>query len=261
MGHLNELQEKYGEKGLSIVAVAKQAKADVQKYVDELGAKFPTVCESSDSMANYGANSYPSAFLIGANGRILWAGHPASLPDSSIQSALEGARLLPALPESLSSHQKNLEKLKYGAALSKVAGDLEKGRVAEEDKPAAEALRDWLTWYAQSAMEGAAADVEKGECYRAALAYDDLEETFKGHDFSKQAKDALKALESDKDKALEIKAGKMWAEIRREIAGEQRPDKVLDALKPLLSKKYAETKAGLEAAAMADEAQKRAGGE
>jgi hypothetical protein len=259
VGHLNELNAKFAEKGFTALGIAKQDRATVEKFVQELSATYPIVVESSDSMRNYGCSSYPSGFLVGSDGRVVWEGHPASLTDAVVEEALGKARLMPAFTKGLSSHQKSMEKLQYGAVLSKIASEIEKGKLADEDKAAAEALRDWLTWYATSAVEGVEDRIRKGDVYAAWLALADLEDIYKGHEVAKQAKDRIKALEGDKQQALEIKAGKTWAGIREELGDERRPDKVLEALQPLLSKKYAETKAGREAQQMAADCEKLVG--
>jgi hypothetical protein len=246
------MSEKYAEKGLTVVAISKQAKADVEKYVEDLEAKHPVVCESSDSMRAYGCSSYPSCFLVGSNGRILWSGHPADFKDELVESTLEKTKLLPTLPKGLSAHAKSLEKLKYGAVLAKVESDLKAARfTAEEDKTAATALQEWLSWYATSTLESADALVGKGEVYRAYVALSDVEEAFKGHPLSAQAKASIGKLKGDSAHALEIKAGQMLDAVRKELGGERDREKVAEALKPLLAKKYAATKAGKAAADLA----------
>jgi len=247
------MAEKYAEKGLTVVAITRQGKDAVQPFVDEHGATHPIVCESSDSMQAYGCSSYPSSFLVGSNGRIVWTGHPVDFKDDLVASMLEKAKLMPTLTKGLSAHAKSLEKVKYGAVLAKVDADLKGARfAAEEDKTAATALQEWLTWYATSALEGADALVGKGDAYRAYLELSDLEEAFKGHAFSAQAKTAVGKLKADSGHALEIKAGQMLAGIRKELGDERDREKIAEALKPLLAKKYAGTKAGKEAADLAE---------
>jgi hypothetical protein len=246
------MSEKYAEKGLTVLAIAKQPKADVEKFVEELEAKHPVVCESGDSMRAYGCNSYPSCFLVGSNGRILWTGHPGDFKDDLVESTLAKTKLLPTLTKTLSVHAKSIERLKYGAVLTKVEADLKAARfVAEEDKTAATALQEWLSWYGTSAIEGAADLVGKGDPYRAYVTLSDTEELFKGHALSAQAKAAMGKLKADSAHALEIKAGQMLEELKKELGDERDREKIGETLKPLLGKKYAETKAGREAADLA----------
>jgi peroxiredoxin len=252
VGHLNELQEKYGPKGFTIVGVSKEPGSSLEKFVAELGAKYPIVAESTDSMRAYGRNSFPSAFLIGPDGRVLWDGHPASLPDATIEEHLERVRVLPAFPDSLKWIGSQFEKHKYGAALAKVEDLIVRGNIGADDLPIAEAIRDWFTWYATSAFDGATRDVGEGRFYEASLAYASIEELYKGHALATQAKSALKDLLADPARREEIKAGERLAKILAEIrAGNPDPEDTLKLLKPLLARKYAETRAGRQAAEMA----------
>lgn len=251
MVHLNELHEKYGEQGLTVVAVSKQDASTVQKFVDEFGAVYPTVCEKSDSMRSYGRNSYPSAFLINTNGRILWVGNPGSLSDGTIDEAFENTKILPDWPSTLKSVKKAFLKDKYADALAKVSKEIEKGKLEGEDATAAEGIQAWLDWYGSSALEGARKEAEEGKVYEAASTYEHVAAVFKKHDFAKEADAAMKELLSDKDRKLEYKAGEKLAKIMEEIK-ELKPKKALLKIKPLLGKKYRETAAGKKAAKVAE---------
>jgi hypothetical protein len=246
------MHEKYGEKGLTVLAISKQPKSDVEKFVEELEAKHPVVAESSDSMRAFGARSYPSSYLVGANGRVLWTGHPGNFSDALVEETLAKTRLLPALPKALAAHAKSLEKGKYGAVLAKVESEVKSGRhVAEEDRAAAVALEEWLRWYATSNLEAAEAQA-KTDAHGAWVALGDLEGLYKGHALGAQAKTAAAKLKADPATGLEIKAGEMLVSIRKDLGDEDDLEKVAAALKPLLSKKYAETRAGRVAAALAE---------
>ena len=251
MVHLNELHEKYGEQGLSVVAVSKQDRSTVQDFVDEFQAVYPTVCEKSDSMRAYGRTSYPSAVLIDTNGRVLWVGNPGGLGDGTIDEAFENTKILPAWPDALKAVKKSFIKDKYADALSKVSKELERGKLEGDDVAAAEGIRDWLDWYGSSALEGAKKEAEEGKIYEAAVTYEHVAEVFKKHDYAKQADAAKKELLSDKDRKLEFKAGEKLAKIMEEIK-ELKPKKALLKLKPLLGKKYRETAAGKKAAQVAE---------
>ena len=158
---------------------------------------------------------------------------------------------LPEVPEKLSGIPKLLEKMKFGQALKKVESALP--RLEGEDQEAGEKVRDWIAGVASKGMEKAEALVGDGKVYKGFLEYGVIEQRFKGHDISKEAKAAAKALEKDKAQGLEIKASKKWEKIKQEMAEERKPEDKLKLLKPLLSKKYAETLAGREAAKIAED--------
>lgn len=251
MVHLNEVHEKYAEKGLTVLAVSKQDHSSVEKFIEEFQPKYPTVCEKSDSMRAYARTSYPSAFLINSNGRILWLGHPGNLTDGTIDEALENTKILPAWPDALDGVKKVFLKDKYADALSKAQKDIERGRLEEADAEAATGIVAWLEWYGSSALEGAAADAEAGKVYEAGCTYEHVADLYRHHELGEKAEAALKELLADKDRKLEYKAGEKLAKILEEIK-ELKPKKALLKLKPMLSKKYRETAAGKKAAAVAE---------
>jgi hypothetical protein len=258
VGHLNELQAEYREQGLAIVCVSKQAPSAIETFIEELQPEYPIVAEASDSMRAYGRSSYPSAFLIGPDGRVVWDGHPASLDNGTIETALESVRVLPAFPDVLGRAARYFEDLKYGKALKAVEAELARERLEGDDLSAAEAIRDWFHWYAASNLEDAARQMEEGAFYEASLTYERIEDLFDGHDFETQAKDALKDLLDDADRKREVKAGERLARILAAIAEEDAdPEEALRMLRPVLGRKYEDTRAGREAAAMAEELRAR----
>lgn len=256
MVHLNEIHDKYGEKGLTVLAVSRQDRATVERFIEEFEARYPTVVEKTNSMRAYGRTSVPSAFLINSNGRILWLGHPGNLQDTTIDEAIENTKILPAWPNALKAAKKSFLKDKYAEALSKVAKELGNDRLGEEDTAAAEGIRDWLTWYGESTLEGAKKDSEASHYYEASATYEHLVALYKKHETATKAGAALKELLSDSDRKREVKAGKKLAKILEAIK-DLKPKKALKKLKPMLSKRYEETAAGKKAAQIAEQLEQK----
>jgi osmotically-inducible protein OsmY len=165
-------------------------------------------------------------------------------------------KALPAIPDALSGVEKNLDKRKFGKALSDVEHKLP--RLEGDELAAGEKIRDWIKERATSRMEKAASYVEDGKIYKGFLLYQQVEDDFKGNDLSKEAKEAARALEKDKEKALEIKASEKLDAIKKDMAGERDAEDKLKCLKPLLSRKYEDTMAGKEAAELAKELEEKA---
>lgn len=238
----------------------------VDPFVEQLGATYPILCEGNANA--YSTGGVPSAYLISADGKVVWQGHPASLGDSDIEQHLKDvskehrtsswafmlSKQLPPIPDKLSSVRKALEDMKFGAALKTVDSTLAK--LEGEEKSAAEALREWIAKSATTGMEKAAGLLRDNQAYKAQLAYEEVASRYKGHDFAKQADEAVKAMKKDKAIALELKAGEMLDKAKKELRGESKPEDQLECLKALLSKKYEETQAGKEAAALAAEIEK-----
>lgn len=258
MVHLDKLQDEMSSKGLAVVAVTTHDRSMVDKFLEETHAKHPIVIEKTDSMRAYGCHSFPSGFLIGTNGRILWKGHPGNLQDATLEETLSKAHILPDFPKALSSAQHALERDKFAEARKKTALALEHGKLEGADKEAGQKIVAWLDWYADSTLESAGKDASAGNVYAAYEAYKQVEDYYKGADASAKAKSLAKDLESDKEHRLEIKAGKRLARIKADLGG-MTPKKAIKALKPLTGRKYAETKAGKEAADLVAEYEKAAG--
>lgn len=249
MVHLDKLHAEMSDKGLSILAITKQDRAAVDKFVEETGAKHPIVLESSDSMSNYGCNSYPSSFLIGPDGRILWTGHPGNLQDSVIEEALQQAQILPEFPKALASARKQFDKEKFADAQTAVLKAIEGGKLEEADAAVATKIDTWLTWYAESTVTEAGKSAEAGDFYEAWVAYEDISKGYKGSAIGKRAASLAAELLSDGEKKDEIKAGDRFAKIRAEIRG-MSSKKTLKALAPMTGKSYRDTRAGKAAAAL-----------
>lgn len=238
----------------------------VTPFVEELGAKYPILCKAQSG--SYSTGGVPSAYLVGANGAVLWQGHPAGLKDSDIEEHLKNVdkshrvstwaftleKQLPPMPEKLSGVTGMLVKLDFGAALKKVEGAL--ATMEGDDKTQAEAVRDWIAKSGADRMEKAAGLARDGWVYKSALAYEEVEGLFKGHNLAKEAKDAGKALKAGKDTKEEFKASEKLEKIKKDMREEGKAEDKLACLKPLLAKKYAETRAGKEAAELAAQLEK-----
>ncbi|MEN9362337.1 MAG: hypothetical protein RL095_3872 [Verrucomicrobiota bacterium] len=100
--HLNELHEKYKDKGLVVIGqnVREKDPSHVQDVVAKERNKMSYHVALDDvSKSNRGAmfetwmlaagkSGIPSTFLVGKDGRIAWIGHPMGLAESIIEEAL-----------------------------------------------------------------------------------------------------------------------------------------------------------------------------
>ena len=71
---MNEMQQKYGSKGLAIVAVnVDKKRADADKFLAQFPATFPIVFdEAGTSPAAFGVKGMPSSYLIDARGNVVF---------------------------------------------------------------------------------------------------------------------------------------------------------------------------------------------
>jgi thioredoxin-like negative regulator of GroEL len=86
------LQQKYGAKGLSVLAITSEGKSDTERWVESKGAKYAYAYDKSGALSRYfGVSGIPAAALVNAQGIVVWRGHPGSLPMDTLQQALKGA--------------------------------------------------------------------------------------------------------------------------------------------------------------------------
>lgn len=71
---MNELQSRFGAKGLQVVGVNVDARStDAEKFLAETPARFSVAYDpAGDTPRHYGIKGMPSSLLIGPDGKVLW---------------------------------------------------------------------------------------------------------------------------------------------------------------------------------------------
>lgn len=241
MGHLNQLWDKYKDKGVVLIAVTNEGRKLVDAFVAKNGATYPIVVESGDSGETYDIGGYPTQFVIGPDGRI--AGKDFN--EGLIDSLLPKQRIAPKLPEKFAAVSKLLEKRSYAEARKALEAGIA-GRVTEDEKKAAEDSIQWIDAAGPAALESAAADEKAGNFGDAAEAYEDTAADFAGLDAATKAAEALKALLADPAKKKEVDGSRALAKAREE-ARDMTPKKAIPLFKSVASK-FKDTKAAQKAA-------------
>jgi hypothetical protein len=242
--------EKYKDKGVVLLAVTNEPRGLVDAFVAKNGAKYPIVIESGDSLANFDGSAFPSAFVIGPDGKI--AGNV--FDDGLIDSLLPKQRIAPKLPDKLASVAKLFEKSKYAdarKALETYAG----GKVSVEEMTTANAVIKWIDDCGASSLASAAADEAGGNFGSAAETYEETAADFAGLDGAVKATDALKAMLADATKKKEVDGWKALVKAKAE-AREISPKKAIALFKSVATK-WKDTKGGQKAAAILAEMEKK----
>jgi thiol-disulfide isomerase/thioredoxin len=88
--HLNEMQEKYGPRGLRVIGFTHQSKRGVEWFMEARQQPIHyAVGAGSDLKVEYGVKSVPYAFVVGRDGTLLWHGSPSTgVLDSVVVTAL-----------------------------------------------------------------------------------------------------------------------------------------------------------------------------
>lgn len=81
---------KYADKGLVVVAPSLDAEAKVKTFKEKhkVGDEVAYVSDALASAKAYGVEGYPTAFVVGKDGKVLFRGHPMS---QDFEKALEAA--------------------------------------------------------------------------------------------------------------------------------------------------------------------------
>jgi hypothetical protein len=79
--HLVRWEEQYGKQGLTIVEVSGGELSTLEtsrKYFGTQELNHPVLWDKGNqNHKNYGITSWPTAYLIGADGKVFWEGNPA----------------------------------------------------------------------------------------------------------------------------------------------------------------------------------------
>ena len=88
MPKLKKLAETYAAKGLTIVAPSLDAEEKVKAFFEKHQLNFAVVAGADKSSEDYGVKYYPTMFLVGKDGKVIWKGHH---PDDEFQKKLDAA--------------------------------------------------------------------------------------------------------------------------------------------------------------------------
>jgi len=124
--HLNELHNKYKNKGLIVVGQDcwERDEALVAPFIEKMGEKMTYRVALDDKaggqkgrmaetwMEAAGRDGIPSAFLVDTKGRIAWIGHPMQLKEEVIEQVLDGKFNVEKAAADYDAEQKTQEKFK-----------------------------------------------------------------------------------------------------------------------------------------------------
>jgi hypothetical protein len=95
---LVQWERTYGPQGLTIVYVANGRKVTPDRVLEVMradGATFPVVHDPAATTTEaYGVRAFPTAYVVGRDGNVVWQGIPhydPSVPERAIREALEAA--------------------------------------------------------------------------------------------------------------------------------------------------------------------------
>ena len=93
--HLVKWHEQYAADGLAVVEINNgqmDSLEALQEHASEEGILFPLLHDAGGQVSGrFGVRAYPTAYLIGRDGSVIWEGHPgqAAIHEAAIQQALQ----------------------------------------------------------------------------------------------------------------------------------------------------------------------------
>jgi peroxiredoxin len=72
---LKALAAKYSAQGLVVVGASLDAEPKVKQFKQVHGIGYALLASAGKSAEAYGVQAYPTMFLVGKDGKILWKGH------------------------------------------------------------------------------------------------------------------------------------------------------------------------------------------
>jgi hypothetical protein len=264
VGHLNELQRKFFDKGLRIIAITAESMGTVESKMKSPAPEFwigsdPGRTTQSQYKAGKGGG-IPHSYLIDATGNVVGDMHPAGLKEQQIEALLKDA-FDPSLQRDLHGSLKSLVKLygkgQYGKAWAGAA------RFLEDEDRAVKADAAFLREVAEACAAFRRKLVESGVKNKDYLTvYDDLADitkTFAGMEVATWAAATKKKLDADPEVAQELKA---WKALRKAQGKERKAEGKAKKLGPARTayKRLVKKFPGTAAAKRAEEALRRIGG-
>jgi len=209
--HLNELHEKYGSKGLIVMAASKEAAGTIAPWLEAQEVQYPVFVDDGGGTASaYGVRGIPHCALIGPDGKVAYKGHPSSVNDQMLEPVLAKCvlRFGYEFPDEFKKVQAQCEKRDFAGALKSLDG------LTEANPEFAQKVRDDIAGYAADARKNAETDAAAGDYLSAMDALAEVAKQFKGTPAGQELDDLLKEWKKDPEVKKELAAGKMMMQAK-----------------------------------------------
>jgi hypothetical protein len=254
--HMNELQEKYGGKGLQILGLYSQAHPleEVRKLVADRSIKYPQAYWWHDDDNLYNNLRLPMCWLVGADGRIKFIGKDgydkvleeelakvkyAGLGDLKIVAGLERAANAYAAMD-------------YMQALKLARAESEKEGASEAAQKCADALIQRVEERFKELRRRAENAEIEGDWRLAIATWEVISRRFESHDDAADVPAHLKRLKEDKKLPREIEAHEAYQVLTRTLTYKRAGLKECIAEYDKLAEKHAKTEVSRRAAELAE---------
>ncbi len=189
---INGIHDKYGPKGLTVLAFGEQERKVVEPWIAEKGVKFSWALIDTPTAEQFKRDwpypGQPWSFLMDANGKDVWQGNPRNMQNPSafkpgtLEPLLAAATAPPLLPKSLEAQQKLLDDGVWAAAKSSLLEAAAGGKLDKADAGWAKGVADWIEQRRAAYASDADALVKQGAFWDAWDMMNDFPRRFEGMD-------------------------------------------------------------------------------
>lgn len=243
--HVNEIQQAWGPKGLSVIGVTDESPELTEPWIAEHKAEYAYAYDKGGALQrHFGIDSIPRAVIVDASGTVLFNGHPSAVDDVLLAKAVAGALPKPMWEWSGAAKgvRSALVKRAYKSALEQAAK-----LSADDDGPAILAAVQAVVAGKAEQMKGAFA---RGDFLGAQETATTLQKELAGLPEAEAAQRVLADLAADKQVQVVLEGQKKLRKIAAKDFGKKR--EVKGAIEDLqkLKKDYAGTFVESEAQAL-----------
>jgi hypothetical protein len=222
--------------------VTDEPKKDTDDFVEKTGAKYAYAYDKGGKLkARFGVSGIPHALLVDPSGKVVWAGHPASLNAKVIEQHLTGALTKPMWEWSASAKDAKaaLQKRKYADALAAAA------KIPEAEQ--GPAIRDAIQNVVKSRVEAAKAALTAGDFLSAQESGAELTKELEGLPEKADADKVVADVKANKDADKVLRAQKTIRDLKgQKLSKKKDLEKAMTDLKKI-QKDLSGTYAGKEA--------------
>jgi thiol-disulfide isomerase/thioredoxin len=87
--HLNELNKKYRDKGLTVIGITDEDKKTIETFRKANPMEYHVAIDKKDIGQKLGIATIPHAFLVDKDGKVVWEGNPARLTEAEVEKVVK----------------------------------------------------------------------------------------------------------------------------------------------------------------------------
>ena len=231
--HMVQVNEKYSGQGMQIVGISldNDPKAAL-RVAQQIGLNWPQACDGggwgSAFARDWGVHSIPHTFIVGPDGTVLWAGHPAGLDEPLAEAFREHPpQLVDAaiMNKAQAQVERAAEELKSGSNTAAIQDLAQIKPEALKDGELAKQLGD-VQLRAERAgirmLVDAQLDIRDKQYSKAAGLMQTVETAFTGNPLGDEARGEIGEMEADPAAKDALATAGKEAEAERQLAAAER---------------------------------------